>query len=121
MSHSCSGSCAGCSGCAKELVLSQQEIHMLQKLGQIPFLPVARKRDDRIPVYLEDTDCSREEYSLVLQLLEKKGLISVDYDQPLPGADMSAYTDYPVHGSFALTRRGQDILEVLDTQGLTDE
>lgn len=71
------------------------------------------------PVYLEDTHSTTEEYSLVLQALERKGLISLDYDQPLPGVDMSAYAGYPVHGSMALTARGQTILEMLEIQGIS--
>ena len=92
---------------------------MLYKLGQIPFLPVARKADDIIPVYLEDTDCTKEEYSLVLQLLERKGLISIDYRCPLKGMDMYAYKGFPVHGSFALTERGQIVLDMLEIQGIS--
>ncbi|MBQ8797246.1 MAG: hypothetical protein IJZ56_03525 [Oscillospiraceae bacterium] len=114
----CSGNCGNCGGCAKELVLTQKEVDMLYTLGQFPFLPVARKADDMTPIYLEDDACSREEYSLILQVLEKKALISIDYDKPLAGADMSAYKGYPVHGSFALTARGQSVLEMLDIQGI---
>ena len=68
----CNGNCGNCGGCAKELVLTQQEVEMLYTLGQFPFLPVARKADDMTPVYLEDTQYSREEYSLILQCLEKR-------------------------------------------------
>ena len=114
----CNGNCGSCGGCAKELVLTQQEVEMLYTLGQFPFLPVARKADDMTPVYLEDTQYSREEYSLILQCLEKKALISIDYDKPLSGADMSAYKGLPVHGSFALTERGQQVLEMLELQGI---
>ena len=117
----CSGNCGSCGGCARELSLTRQEIDLLFKLGQIPFLPVARKADDMTPVYLEDTDCTREEYSILLQLLEKKGLISIDYDAPLVGMDMSAYAGYRVHGSFALTARGQSVLEMLEIQGAVQE
>ena len=116
----CGGNCGSCGGCAKELVLTQQEIDMLNTLGQFPFLPVARRADDMTPVYLEDTRYSREEYSLVLQCLEKKALISIDYAKPLSGADMSAYKSMPVHGSFALTERGQQFLEMLSIQGITE-
>ena len=116
----CSGNCGSCGGCAKELVLAKQEADMLYTLGQFSFLPVARKADDMTPVYLEDTRYSREEYSLILQCLEKKQLISIDYDAPLADADMSAYSGYPVHGSFALTQRGQQVLELLELQGLTE-
>ena len=113
----CNGNCGGCTGCAKQLTLTEGEISILRKLGQIPFLPIARKADDMIPIYLEDTDYSKEDYSLILQVLEKKGLISMDYD-PLVGADMSAYKGYPVHGSMALTARGQTVVELLDLQGI---
>lgn len=117
----CNGNCAACGGCAKQLTLTEQEIYILRTLGQIPFLPVARRADDMIPVYLEDNAYSREEYSLILQLLEKKELISLDYCSALSGADMSAYGDYPVHGSIALTAKGQTVLEMLETQGIEDE
>ena len=61
-----------------------------------------------------------EEYSLILQVLEKKGLISIDYDAPLSGADMEKYSAYPVHGSMALTAGGQSVLETLETQGIME-
>ena len=93
---------------------------MLQNLGQIPFLPVARRVDNMIPIYLEETEETVETYSLILQCLEKKSLISIDYDMPLRGFDMAAYKDYPVHGSFALTARGQAVLEILERQGIVD-
>ena len=116
----CGGNCGNCGGCAKELVLTEAEICVLNMLGQFPFLPVARRADDMTPIYLEDTRYSREKYSLILQCLEKKALISIDYDAPLIGADMSAYKDLPVHGSFALTERGQQVLEMLELQGITE-
>ena len=87
----CSGNCGTCSGCARELVLTQQEIVFLQTLGQIPFLPVARRMGDLNPVYLEEGLAKQEEYTLVLQCLEKKGLISLDYDTPIRGFNMERY------------------------------
>ena len=117
----CNGNCAACGGCAKQLTLTDMEIHMLQTLGQIPFLPIARKADDMTPVYLEDTVYSREESSLILQVLEQKGLISLDYDKPLSGVDMTAYAGYPVRGSMALTAKGQTVLDILETQGIGEE
>lgn len=118
---SCSGSCGGsCGGCARELVLSPEEIQVLRQFGQTPFLPVARKRDDMTPVYLEEDTFSQDRYGLIFSLLEKKALISIDYDEPLRGADMSRYGNYPVHGSMALTARGQKVLEILDTQGASE-
>ena len=91
---------------------------MLQVLAQVPFLPVARKADDMTPIYLEQSEYSVEEYSLILQCLEKKQLITMDYDTPLKGCDLSAYAAYPVQGSFALTQRGQQVLELLEIQGI---
>ena len=100
--------------------LTAGEVHILQLLGQFSFLPVARKADDMTPVCLEGSDYSREEYSLILQCLEKKALISIDYDAPLTGADMTAYNGFPVHGSMALTARGYGVLELLETLGLQE-
>ena len=96
----CGGNCGSCGGCAKALELTGMEIDFLEKLGQIPFLPVARRADDMVPVYLEDEDYTREEYSLILQCLEKKGLVSMDYDKPLKLFDDSAYKAYPVGKGF---------------------
>lgn len=120
MSHcdNCSGGCGGCSGCARELTLTAEELDMLQKLAQIPFLPIQRRLDDAAPIYLEDSERSLEEYSLILQLLEKKGLISLDFDQPLKNYTPSP--DYPLHGSMALTARGQAVLDLLEKQGIQE-
>ena len=115
MSH-CSGNCASCSGCARELVLTQKEIDFLNTLGQFAFLPVARALGDLTPVYLEEGE--QEEMSLLLQCLEKKGLISLDYDKPLRGFAEDAYRAYPIRGSMALTERGQKVLEMLEYQGI---
>ena len=113
--NSCNGNCGGC---AATLELTQAEIELLRELGQYSFLPVARRADDMTPVYLEQSSHTKEEYSLILQCLETKGLISLDYAAPLSGADMSAYVGYPVHGSMALTQRGQTVLELLEVQGI---
>ena len=117
--NSCGGcsDCGGCGGCAGSLTLTPGELHLLQKLAQLAFLPVARSASDPKPVYLEDQEQTREQYSLILICLEKKGLIVIDFDRPLRGADMSAYTGYPIHGSIALTARGQDVLDILEKQG----
>lgn len=113
----CCGNCEHCGGCAGQLVLSQPEINLLNKLGQIPFLPIARRASDPAPLYLEDTEETQEQYSLILICLEKKGLISLDFDMPLAGSRDEKYAQYPIVGSMALTKRGQDVLDVLDKQG----
>lgn len=115
----CSGNCSACSGCARELVLTQEEIDFLNVLGQYAFLPVARSMGDLTPVYLEDGD--QGEMSLLLQILEKKGLISLDYDKPLRFFDEAAYDAYPIRGSMALTERGQKVLELMEYQGIGTE
>ena len=119
MSHSCNGGCQGCSGCAKALMLSEEEITMLRTLGQIPFLPVARRADDMTPIYLEGTEFSREEYSMILAHLDRKGLIDIDYRNPLSGFNYATYAGYPVHGSIALTERGHTVIELMEMQGIS--
>ena len=113
---SCGGNCGGCSGCARELTLSEAEIDFLRRLGEVAFLPVARQLGDLTPIYPERDGA--ENMSLILQVLEKKSLISLDYDKPLAGFD--GYGDYPVRGSMALTQRGQQVLELMEYQGVVD-
>lgn len=119
---SCNGNCQGCGGCGGcgALTLTEPEVEMLLELGSIPFLPVARKAGDMIPRYFEDARFSEEESSLILQHLEQKGLISLDYDQPLTGSYGPAYDPYPVRGSMALTLRGQQVVELLQVQGIAE-
>lgn len=114
----CCGSCGSCGNSGGCMELTLGEVEMLQLLSQIPFLPVARKLGDDTPVYLEDAEKTPEEYSLILQCLEKRGLISIDYDKPLKSFHDSAYAAYPIRGSFALTQRGQQVVELLDVQGI---
>lgn len=116
----CGGNCASCGGCGASLELTRGEVDILQSLGQYSFLPVARRADDMTPRYLEERSYTPEEYSLILQCMEKKGLIRIDYDKPLAGADMGAYQGYPVHGSMALTERGYAVLDLLEKQGVTE-
>lgn len=114
----CSGNCSACSGCAGSLEMHPWELDMLQTLGQYSFLPVARKADDMTPVYLEEQEHTQEEYSRILQCLEKKGLINIDYHTPLLRANMSAYKGYPVHGCISLTERGYNALDQIETNGI---
>ena len=114
---SCGGNCSSCGGCAKELVLTQMEVDFLLKFAHIPFLPVDRRADDMHHQYFESD--APENCSLILQCLEKKGLVSMDYDKPLKGFDYSAYASLPVRGSMALTERGHTVLELLERQGLS--
>ena len=118
---SCNGNCGACGGCARELVLTQMEVDFLNELGQVAFLPVARTMGDLTPVYLEEGLHRQEEYSLLLQTLEKKGLVSLDYHMPLRGTNEDLYASYPIRGSIALTERGQQVLELMEYQGIQAE
>lgn len=122
MAH-CDGNCAACGGCAScggcgSLTLTEAEIQVLLTLAQIPFLPVARKVSDLEPVYLEDDRFDRETATRILQCLEKKRLITLDYDAPLGGFSYSGYDAWPLRGSMALTQRGQTVVELLERQGI---
>lgn len=119
--NNCNGNCGNCGGCSATLELTAGEVNVLAVLGQYSFLPVARRADNVTPIYLEQKEYTKEEYSLILQCLEKKGLIDLDYSAPLSGADMSVYQEYPVHGSIALTQRGQTVLELLELQGFSED
>ena len=111
--------CGSCGGCGRCLTLSAEELKLLQRFAQIPFLPIARKAGNSDPIYLEDGDPQAS--VPVLLCLEKKGLIDIDYHMPLSGFDYSPYRDYPLQGSMALTQRGQDVLDTLELQGITEE
>ena len=113
----CAGNCESCSGCARELTLTPGELDFLNLLSQIPFLPVGRTMGDLTPIYREDPE-KAEENSLILQCLEKRGLISLDYHMPLKGFAGKTYDGYPIRGSFALTERGHRVLELLEVQGI---
>ncbi len=120
------GSCSGCSGCtgcsnASTLELTGPEVALLRLLGQVAFLPVARKLGEDVPVCLEEGCENLEQTSLVLQCLEKKALISIDYTRPLRGASLERYREYPLCGSMGLTQRGQQVLELLEYQGIQEE
>lgn len=107
------GGCSKCGSCGGVMELNQGELEILEMLGKIAFAPVTRQ--DETPIYLGEGEFSREEYSLILQCLEKKGLVSLDYRIPLKGFD--GYEDCADRGSMALTAKGQQVLELLDRQG----
>ena len=100
--ESCGGCSGGCSGCGLELELTEEEIGFLHRLGECAFLPVIQEKE--APVFPEEPG-----KELLLQILEKKDL--KDYHTP-------AYDASPVRGSMALTKRGQDVLELMEYQGV---
>ena len=109
----CSGNCGSCSGCGGSLVMTQEEISFLETFADLPFQPILRNPSQEWPLSPEDTGEAR---SQILACLEKKGLIDIDYHCPLKGFD---YTPWPrhLHGSAALTARGQEVLDTLSIQG----
>lgn len=112
------GGCGSCGGCnRREILLTPPEAALLLRLGEVAFLPVARRYGGETPVYLEEADYSPEVYGEALAWLELKGLVSLDYDRPLLNFDYAAYGDYPLRGSAALTATGQEAVEVLEVQG----
>lgn len=115
----CTGDCGGCTGCARELTLTEKEISFLQYMAQIPFLPVARALGEDTPVYEDGGDSG--ENAMLLRCLEKKDLISLDYDLPLKNYAEHWYVSRPIRGSMALTARGQQVLELLEYQGSQEE
>nr|WP_325184928.1 hypothetical protein [uncultured Oscillibacter sp.] len=112
------GSCRGCGGCRREIVLTPPEAALLRRLGEVAFLPVARRRDGETPVYLEEADYSPAECGEALAWLQLKGLVSLDYHLPLANFDYAAYGQELLHGSAALTAAGQEAVEVLELQGM---
>ena len=110
----CKGSCASCGAV---LELTEGEIALLEELAVYAFLPVARRADDMTPFYLEGEAYSREEYTAILLHLERKGLIDLDYGAPVGRYDEALYQGLPVHGSMALTARGQQVVEKLSIEG----
>ena len=111
----CTGDCTHCGGCGAAYVLNEGELSVLQLLEQLAFLPVARRADDLTPIYCGEGELTAKEYSIILQCLEKKNLITIDFDMPLKGFD--GYGNYPLRGSAGLTLQGQQVLDALAIQG----
>lgn len=111
------GGCSSCGKCSGCLELSAGEIDMLWELARLAFLPIARRADEETPIYLGESGGSAEENSLILQCLEKRRLISLDYDQPLQNFPYPADL---LPGSAALTQRGQQAVEAMELGGIEE-
>lgn len=112
----CRRCCAGvCSGCLKEIILTEDEIRVLGKFAQVSFLPIASDYDGS-PVYLEESLQTLADCDVVLITLQRKHLISIDYDMPLSNFDYCRYEGYEKHGSMALTSLGQYVIDQIDVQ-----
>ncbi len=100
------------------MVLSQQEINLLFRFSQVPFLPVAMNDGTSLPVYSDDDlDFSSSCGEAILGLAQK-GLIRLDFDLPLTNYDYTAYERYNHKGSMALTAKGQNALDLMEYQGI---
>lgn len=114
------GSCGSCGGCAPSdgaLYLTALELTLLTRFGQTPFFPVGHDLALTAPVCLEweeETDA----VSAALAGLRAKGLIEIDADLPLSGFSYDGYDALARHGSMALTARGQQVLELIEVQGI---
>ena len=115
--NGCCGSCGSCGGGGRELWVTPGEIELLERFAQFAFLPVARKWDSEVPMYLEDGPEKAVLWGDLLTAMQFKGLISIAYDQPLSGCDYAGYEAYPCRGSMALTAEGQRAIEILEIQG----
>ena len=114
----CAGGCTGCAGGV--LQLSREEYGFLLGFAQLPFLPAAAKQSSGPPVCIAGTGGEAVSPKTIASLVER-GLIRVDYDIPLLNFDYGEYRDYPLHGSMALTAFGQEIIELMEIQGVEVE
>ena len=118
-SHTCHGeghTCGGCCGSQPQIVLSDEQVALLQELAQVSYLPLTRltlastRSGDLLsvalaPVFLQAPDEPMERVKQTgawLLELEKYGLISLDYNLELKGYDYRLYEDSDV---FALLRQ----------------
>ncbi len=106
--------CGGCRG--GDVSLTKEELDFLLRFCSLPFLPFGAKAAGLDPVFYDGF----EKISETLTWLMLKGLISLDYDIPLKNYDYAEYSAYPVHGSMALTARGQAALDAYEIQGVSE-
>lgn len=105
----------GCCGKEQEPInLSREELEILLELKEYSYLPIAEfvmcsSVNDHVrftalaPVYIEKIDDSMEKVKKtgsVFSELEKKKLISLDYDIPLKGFDYTIYTKSELYQYF---------------------
>lgn len=115
----CSSHCAGCHSRDNSLYLTAEELSILHRLEELPFLPVGFRGNGHHPICL---DCPGDPKAIsdALTALRQKRLISLDPDIPLQGFDYAAYGALSRHGSMALTALGQEVLDLLCMQGVAD-
>ena len=112
----CGGSCTGCGA----LELTQDELTLLRRFAQLPFLPIAQRMDGAA-VCLEEGEARARALGAAAELLSSRGLAALDYDLPLTGLDYAPSGKAPRRGSMALTARGLAVLEMMEIQGIEGE
>ena len=110
----CQGGCCGRGCCGRMAEPTEGERVFLERLAQIPFLPVARLiiASSRIvnfeavalePVFLDRRSDTREtvlKTGQALKGLARYGAVSLDYDQPLKGFDDAPYRESDLYKAF---------------------
>ena len=115
------GNSDGCSGgCHNRVIyITEEEKAFLMKLSQLPFLPLTRfimksTKSEHMesaalePVYMQDISDTLDtvkKTGKVLQSLEDKYLITLDYDLPLQNGDYALYEDSALYRHFCDTVR----------------
>jgi hypothetical protein len=111
--------CGGC-GCGHHqaaMQITESEAEFLNQLAQTPYLPLTRfvlksTKSDHFesvalaPVYLISRSDSMEmvkSTGIVLKSLEGKGLITLDYDEPLENGNYNDYLDSELYAFFKET------------------
>lgn len=118
-SHEQEENCGGC--CSKQeqgpISLSKDEIEILLELKEFTYLPISEfvmsssenhhiRFSSLAPVYIRTLKDSMEtvkKIGNVLKELEKKGLISLDYDISLQGYDYTTHTESELYKYFIET------------------
>jgi len=114
---SCHGYGGGCNSCPSchSIELTEGERSFLSELAQVPFLPLAcflmastkpayTETVALSPVYLlheNETLARVKETRLILLALQAKGLVSLDYHQPLQGCGYEVYQNSNLYRGFA--------------------
>lgn len=112
-----SASCRGCFG-GGELILCQEEVQILWKLGQFAFLPIVQKSVNGEVAYEpipDEQEGLPENFSQLVSCLEQKRLITIDPDIPLSNVDYGPResSSQVRCGSIAMTVQGQEVLDWL--------
>jgi hypothetical protein len=123
-------SCSRCGGCGKQpnTPLTHKERQLLELLAENAFLPVARfllrSRENpemafvmSAPVYLhtkEDTASEMKETGRALLSLQKRRLITIDYDIPLSGFDYQSWESSDLYQQFTASASTQETEPVLE-------